>query len=167
MKNKDSGLTQREKLFCVCFASTADIEHSAKCAGYDKEPLKKGQALLLKPEVADEIVSLSKNRERAMSEVTQLFYERLAFGSIADAVSLLYMDSPTKEQLSKMDLYMVQEIKKPKDGAMEIKFFDRLKALEKIAQSREDTKQVSSSLVEALYQGAQKISDCAGESIEL
>jgi len=163
LKNKDSGLTVREKLFCVYFASTADIEHSAKCAGYDKEPLKKGQALLLKREVVDEIATLSKNRERAMSEVTQLFYEKLAFGSIADAVSLLYMDSPTKEQLSKMDLYMVQEIKKPKDGAMEIKFFDRLKALEKIAQSKEKTKQGSNSLVEALYQGAQNISNCAGD----
>ena len=28
----------------------------------------------------------------------------------------------------------ISEIKKPKDGAMEIKFFDRIKALEKLEQ---------------------------------
>ena len=34
--------------------------------------------------------------------------------------------------LGQMDLFMISEIKRPKDGAMEIKFFDRLKALEKL-----------------------------------
>ena len=33
-----------------------------------------------------------------------------------------------------MDLFNISEIKKPKDGAMEIKFFDRIKALEKLEQ---------------------------------
>lgn len=51
-----------------------------------------------------------------------LGYERLAFGSIADCVQLLYMDKPTLQDLEGMDLFMISEIKRPKDGAMEIKF---------------------------------------------
>lgn len=57
-------------------------------------------------------------------------YQRLAFGSICDAISLLYKSDPSKEDLEGMDLFLVSEIKRPKDGSMEIKFFDRLKALE-------------------------------------
>ena len=34
-----------------------------------------------------------------------------------------------------MDLYSVSEIKRPKDGSMEIKFFDPLKALEKLYET--------------------------------
>ena len=52
--------------------------------------------------------------------------------ALVGAVSLLYKNSPTSEELENADLFMVSEIKRPKDGAMEIKFFDRLKALEKL-----------------------------------
>ena len=33
-----------------------------------------------------------------------------------------------------MNLFNIAEIKKPRDGALEIKFFDRLRALEKLEQ---------------------------------
>lgn len=62
-------------------------------------------------------------------------YQRLAFGSICDAISLLYKSDPSKEDLEGMDLFLVSEIKRPKDGSMEIKFFDRLKALENSVQA--------------------------------
>ena len=48
------------------------------------------------------------------------------------AISLLFMENPSVDKLKTMDLFSVAEIKRPKDGAMEIKFFDRLKALEKL-----------------------------------
>lgn len=57
-------------------------------------------------------------------------YERLAFGNVTDAVKLMFSDSP--ENLENYDLFNVAEIKRPKDNSMEIKFFDRLKALEKL-----------------------------------
>ena len=34
-----------------------------------------------------------------------------------------------------MDLFHISEIKRQKDGAIEIKFFDRLKALEKLEKA--------------------------------
>ena len=53
--------------------------------------------------------------------------------SCADALRLLFDDVPP-DALDRLDLFNVSEIKKPKDGALEIKFFDRLKALEHLQQ---------------------------------
>lgn len=157
MKRK-SVLSKKERLFCLCFLNSLDSELSAKEAGYTKNPKKKGQTLLTKSEIADEIARLKNVRGQAMRNSSVLGFERLAFSSVSDAVSLLYMDKPTKEQLEKMDLFMVQEIKKPKDGAMEIKFFDRLKALEKLMGLTTKEEQ-SGSLLDAINQGAKNLEE--------
>lgn len=72
---------------------------------------------------------------------------RLAFGEIQDAVSLLFeSDDGIISKLPQLDLFNISEIKRVKGGGMEIKFFDRLKALEKLGQavSTADKAQVSS-----------------------
>lgn len=83
-------------------------------------------------------------------------YQKLAFGNIDDAVSLLYMENPSRAELSKMDLFLVSEIKRPKDGSMEIKFFDRLKALEKLESRQEEDNSVQN-LFDAIEQGAKAV----------
>ena len=59
-------------------------------------------------------------------------YERLAFGSTSDAFRLIMSGSDDVCDVGSLDLFNVAEVKKPKDGAMEIKFFDRLKALDQM-----------------------------------
>ena len=55
----------------------------------------------------------------------------------------------------KLDLFNVAEIKKPRGGGMEIKFFDRLKALEKIEQlSLSESDKYSVSLYKAIENSA-------------
>ena len=67
-------------------------------------------------------------------EVTE-GYRRLAFGSVADAVKLILSDEPPCEsELEKLDLTMVSDIKCPKGGGLEVKFFDRLKALDRLCE---------------------------------
>lgn len=57
----------------------------------------------------------------------------LAFGDVSDAVSLLYLsDDEVVNRLPKLNLFNISEIKRPKGGGMEIKFFDRIKACEKL-----------------------------------
>ena len=85
-------------------------------------------------------------------------YQRLAFGSICDAVSLLYKSNPTREDLADMDLFLVSEIKRPKDGSMEIKFFDRLKALEKLCAGGEK-ETGAQQLFDAISNSARAVSD--------
>ena len=72
---------------------------------------------------------------------------RLAFGDIADAVRLLYHSPESLEELECMsgleslNLFAVSELKKGRDGLLEVKFYDRLKALQLLGElesGRED-----------------------------
>ena len=102
-----------------------DAKQSAIYAGYTKNPMLKAHRLLLRSEISDEIEAVSNMLFSDTRQQALTGYRRLAFSGIADAVSLLYMDNVSRETLQNMDLFMVQEIKKPRDGALEIKFFDR------------------------------------------
>ena len=132
MERKSKGLTAKEKTFCNCFVSCGSADEAAYNAGFVRNPKRSGEELL-----CDEIKRLGKCRTSSLSEIATVGYRRLAFGKISDAVSLLYMENPSREQLEHMDLFLVSEIKRPKDGSMEIKFFDRLKALEKLTDDSE------------------------------
>ncbi|CDD52605.1 terminase small subunit [Ruminococcus sp. CAG:379] len=59
------------------------------------------------------------------------------------------------EQLSRLDLFNVSEIKKVKGGGLEIKFFDRQKALERMYEyaSSADSGATARSLLAALAGG--------------
>ncbi len=63
---------------------------------------------------------------------------RLAFGRINDALTLLGDDFDGL-CTSRLDLYNVSEIKRAKGGGVEIKFFDRLEALKRLAEIGERT----------------------------
>ncbi len=128
-------LSNKEKTFCSCYINSGNIRESAVMAGFEKNPQQTGEKLLCRSDVIDEIARLSKLQRESLGQMATVGYQRLAFGSIADAISLLYMEEPSLNQLKNMDLFSVSEIKRPKDGAMEIKFFDRLKALEKLEET--------------------------------
>ena len=91
----------------------------------------------------------------------------LAFGDIQDAITLLFeSDENILNILPKLDLFNVSEIKRPKGGGMEIKFFDRLKALEKLScavDSSEKNKAVS--FYEALEKSTSNAENDCGESM--
>ncbi len=129
---------------------------AAKRAGYSKNAEQTGEKLLCRKEIADEIEHLARQREKSLANMASVGYQRLAFGNISDAVSLLYMENPSRADLSTMDLFLVSEIKRPKDGSMEIKFFDRLKALEKL-ESKSDEEIGVKSLFEAIDESAKAV----------
>ncbi len=103
-----------------------------------------------------------------MGEVLQGL-RTLAFGSVNNAVSMLFAqeDENILEKLPKYNLYNVAEIKRPKGGGLEIKFFDRIKALEKMAEIASFAEDgVDSSFYTALQESAAKLdfnSDNEGE----
>lgn len=77
--------------------------------------------------------------------------KKLAFGNVSDAVSLLFLsEEEALSRLPKLNLYNVSEIKRPKGGGMEIKFFDRLKACERLKEYSGDTDGDSLGFYEAL-----------------
>ena len=57
-----------------------------------------------------------------------------------------------------MDLFLISDIKKPKGGGLEIKFFDRLKALEKLEDLVcRETGSTAGSLYSAIEKGAEAL----------
>ena len=149
----------KEKLFCRYYCVSCDAESSAKKAGYSKNPLDKAYSLMLREDICEEISHNAKVYSRVLFSISTVLYHKLACSTVSDAVGLLFSENPEKEKLKDMDLFMVSEIKKPKDGAMEIKFFDRLKALEKLIPKHSDDHNNSNGLVDALYMGAKCLSD--------
>lgn len=81
-------------------------------------------------------------------------FEQLAFGSVTDAVRLLFEEEITKAALDEMDLFNVAEIKRLKGGGMEIKFADRLKALQCLEQMDMTAGHDGSDFYRALEQSA-------------
>ena len=120
-------------------------------------PEKSAIKLLRRQDIAQEIARIDKQRESTQKDIT-IGYQRLAFGCISDAVKLLFNDEISPEEIEKMDLFNISEIKRKKGGDIEIKFFDRLKALEKLTDmwstSREDEE---SSLFSAIEKGAKAL----------
>ena len=152
----DKKLTGREKEFCSCFLNTGNATLAAQRAGYRKKAELIGEKLLCRKDIADEIESLARQREKSLANMSSVGYQRLAFGNISDAVSLLYMENPSRADLATMDLFLVSEIKRPKDGSMEIKFFDRLKALEKL-ECKSEEENGAKSLFDAISEGTKAI----------
>lgn len=59
----------------------------------------------------------------------------LAVGSVSDAMLLLFLDDEEIiRRLPRLKLSNISEVKRPKGGGMEIKFFDRIKAFEKLQE---------------------------------
>ncbi len=82
----------------------------------------------------------------------------LAFGSVNDAVSLLFLsEEEIMSRLPKLKLMNVSEIKRPKGGGMEIKFFDRIRAMEKLSQNTAQKQESGLSFYEALEKSAVNI----------
>lgn len=94
-------------------------------------------------------------RKKKIEDEVREGLRRLAFGEIHDAVLLLFADEgEILNRLGELDLYNVSEIKRPRGGGMEIKFFDRIKALEKLREASDSSKSEPLSFYRALEEGA-------------
>lgn len=129
MKN---GLKPKEKLFCIYYCQYRSGVSAAALAGY---PFARSASakLLARKDIIGEIERLDENFAVKPQEISG-GYRLLALGDCTDAFRLLFCDeAPVESELEKMNLLNISEIKRPKNGGIEIKFFDRLKALEKLS----------------------------------
>lgn len=129
---KSKKLSPKEKLFCFYYSEKRNLRSAAANAGYLIYPEKTAMNLLERPEIRKEIEMLSGKSRVSANEVAA-GYRRLAFGSVADSLKVLFSEQlPNDKTLEQLDMFNVSEIKMPKSGGIEIKYFDRLKALEKL-----------------------------------
>lgn len=105
-------------------------------------------------------------KKKTVQEEVRDGLKRLAFGEIQDAVMLLFADeNEILEKLPKFNLYNISEIKRPRGGGMEIKFFDRIKALEKLRELDNGSSTEPLSFYRALEEGAKSVAAAVEESI--
>lgn len=150
-------LTEKEKLFCLYYAQGGDARSCAARAGFSLTPQRSAAKLLARNEVREEIAKIEKERKTAYAAERGLY--RLAFGSVTDALKLMLCEETlSAEEIEKLDFFNVSEIKRPKGGGLEIKFFDRLKALERLEKLGSGTENPQSSFIQALSEGAKMLS---------
>ena len=155
------GLTEKERLFCFYFAQDGDARGCAARAGFSVAPKRSAARLLCREEIKAEIAKLEKEKKSVNAVEKGLM--RLAFGSVADAMKLMLCEEAmSTEEIEKLDLFNVSEIKRPKGGGLEIKFFDRIKALERLEKLGGGEENSQSSFIQALSEGAKILSQ--GES---
>lgn len=103
-------------------------------------------------------------KKKTVQEEIRDGLRRLAFGEIQDAVRLLFeQESEILEKLPEYNLFNISEIKRPRGGGMEIKFFDRIKALEKLGEAEGDSHFEPLGFYRALEESAKNLSSSAAD----
>lgn len=150
-------LTKKELDFCRHYVRLRNPKEAAIRSGFTLLPEYRGVAMLSKKEIKDKITELEKECS-ATSQLVSAGLQRLAFGSISDAIRLvLSVNESSSPDIDSLDLFNVSEIKITNGKGMEIKFFDRLKALERLADlSCDDRDNGALSFYEAIERSAVK-----------
>lgn len=148
-------LTAREQLFLHWYALTGDAQAAAERCWLDP---KKQQAAAALPETEagrrylGEIAAFAADGKRELS--VQEGLQKLAFGAVNDAVRLMFADGDSLPEIDALDLYNVAELRR-KSGGVEIAFFDRLQALDRLAaRQKEQHREEATDFYEAVRLGA-------------
>lgn len=128
----DKLLKSKRDAFCCWYVLLGNAFEAAERAGFPKETaISDAVKCLRSQECRQNIASLRELLSDSGNVAAGL--KRLAFGSCTDAVYLVFADElPPPSVIEGLDLFNVSEIKRVKGGGVEVKLFDRLKALEKL-----------------------------------
>ena len=130
----DNDKSKKERLFCCYYAKLGNIFEAAVRAGFSPDTALVNGMDILKQKKYQKSISVLMSETVSPSKLVKAGLERLAFGSSNDAV------------------FNVSEIKKVKGGGVEVKLFDRQKAMEKMYEfaSNDNSSTAASNLLEAL-----------------
>lgn len=152
-------LRPKEQLFCFYYAKLQNSKEAALKAGFSPLTAElQGDRLLQQDNIQAYIREIAK--EQVYDDLLQKVISgliRLAFSPTNDCVSLLLKNKQElMDKLDTLDLFTISEIKTPKDGCMEIKFFDRYKALDKLIElvQTQSNKSEANEFFQALEAGA-------------
>lgn len=156
---KNTSLTTREERFCDLYAQTGEGVLSARAAGYPVGTAAVTAAQLLSREEILEAVGTRLRAVKLQAHGQALAgLLRLAFGNPADSVRLLQAgDNLSKKELGELDLFSVSEIRRNKDGAYDVRFYDRMRALELLLTYGEHGSDGAGGLLDALSKGAEAL----------
>ena len=151
MQQQDRILTARQMLCCHWYALTGNAEEAAARCWASRENQKQAALWLRTPEAQNylDTIRAAGKREPGVQEG----YRRLAFGSVADAVKLMFAPEDAPPVIDGLDLFNISELRRTK-GGLEISFFDRLDALDRLAQQQAAEQHDAPGFYEAIRAGA-------------
>ncbi len=129
-KKDKNTLGAKEELFCLYSAVGYSPTEAAVRSGFQR-PSKNGVKLLARKDILKRIGELLKTYEASASAESGL--RRIAFGGIGDVLRLISTENIQELDPDALDLFPISELKFSKSG-WEIKLFDRIKALDKLAE---------------------------------
>lgn len=98
-----------------------------------------------------------ESEQQALRRAVVEGYQKLAFGPVGDAVRLMLAEEGDWLDYQGLDLFNLAELKRGK-GTMEMKFVNRLEALDRLAQlAREEERGGIERFCAALSQGAREL----------
>lgn len=154
-------LTKKEADFCCLAATLGNASEAAYKAGFTVLPQRKAEKLMRKKQISDEILKIKEKNAQNEEALTGL--RRIAFGSVADAVNLAVnfdSGSGSGADTHSLDLFSVSEIKYTSGKGVEIKFYDRLKALGMLLEA-ESVKENAGAL--SIYEALERSAGRSGE----
>ena len=161
---KKQALNKKQLDFCKWYVETRNAKEAAIRAGFTMLPERTAMKLFAQSKVQKEIARLEE-KEKAVEAEVVAGYRRLAFGSAADAIRLLQATETGEVlELDTLDLFLISEIKKSKTGGVEIKFFDRLKALEKLGTMQSSQNENAEPFYKALKASAMALAEGEAEA---
>ena len=151
-------MKKREREFCRLTVVLGDPQTAAQRAGY-RHPEEVWTELFTRADIAAEIRRVTKEVSKVFRDTLLCGVFRMMSAQNNDAVRLLYHEEMSDREIREMNLSGVAEIKRTKDKSVEIKFFDRLKALDKLAELNETVSDSASAggLLEAMRLSAQAL----------
>ncbi len=100
-----------------------------------------------------------KSKKDIREQITDAL-RQIALGQVSDPVRLmLYSSELTERQIKRLNLTNVSGIKRSAGGISEIKFFDRIKAIQCLLALEEKGSGMGSALLEALSLSAREAQD--------
>ena len=148
---KPSHTNERKESFCAHYVLTGNPEEAARLAGYPpEEAAAAGLTLLRQCSIQRSIQSLQRAYLERPQELVQAGLARLSG------------EERSPQQLRQMDLFNLSAVKRDKSGGVELHFFDRQRALERMYEYANSAtgKEAAQNLLAALAgSGAQQDGD--------
>ena len=133
LRAKRGSLSKKEQLFCRCMALLGNQAEAAVQAGYPPQKAAATAAALCgRPAIRREIAAWRRREaEKEAAALALAGLKRMAFSAANDAVRPVCGENPPEAgEMAGLDLFCVSEMKRTRDGNLEVRFFDRAKALE-------------------------------------
>ena len=156
--------TARRRAFCRWYAALGDPFEAAVRAGYPPETADDtATELLTKASCKRYLAALGASPALTVRQHVLAGLKRLAFSRVNDAVRLMLSDEP--ESIGSLDLFPVSAVKRDKNGSIELRFYDRQKALEQLlaCASADDSQAAAEAMLSALSGGEEAEHDTASD----